>query len=216
MYVHLKFLEWPSQEMCRTNMPQVFKDLYPPTHCIIDCSEIFIERPCSYQARTQTCSNYKKRNTVKIGITPCCAISYLSKCWSGRATDKCITMNSDFLRLLDNGDVVLAHRGFDIGGARIALFEGAKEVNTTKVGEICFSPLRNVSCNGVECGLIFITFPSLLCTSPTCTSQLVEIEYSQPEMAQSEIGQRNVDLTLYVCVLRYELTLQQVSFHLHK
>lgn len=59
----------------------------------------------------------KKHNTVKflISITPSGAISYLSKCWGGRATDKCITMNSSFLRLLEHGDVVLADRGFDIG-----------------------------------------------------------------------------------------------------
>ena len=36
------------------------------------------------------------------------------KCWDGRATDKCITMNSDFITLLEYGDVVLADCGFDI------------------------------------------------------------------------------------------------------
>ena len=36
----------------------------------------FIERPCSYQARAQTYSNYQKHNKVKflIGITPCGAV----------------------------------------------------------------------------------------------------------------------------------------------
>ena len=44
MHVHLKFLiKWPTQEMCHTNMPPIFKDLYPHTRCIIDCSGIFIE-----------------------------------------------------------------------------------------------------------------------------------------------------------------------------
>ena len=117
MYIHLKFLiKWPSQETFLANMPQLFKDIYPRTCCIIDYSEILIERPCSYRARAQTYSNYKKYNTVKflIGITPCGAISYLSQCWGGRATDKCITMNSDFLRLLEYGDVVLADRDFYI------------------------------------------------------------------------------------------------------
>ena len=110
----LKFLiKWPDQETCKSNMPQIFKDLYPKARCIIDCSEIFTERPYAYQARAQTYSNYKKHNTVKllVGITPCGAISFLSKCWGGRATDKFITMNSGFLRLLEHG-VVLADRGF--------------------------------------------------------------------------------------------------------
>lgn len=100
MHLHLKFLiKWPTQELCRSNMPQIFKALYPRTRCIIDCSEIFIERPCSYKTRALTYSNYKEHNTVKflIGITPCGAISYMSKCWGGRATDKCITMTSGFL-----------------------------------------------------------------------------------------------------------------------
>ena len=60
-----------------------------------------------------------------IGITPSGAISFLSKCWGGQATDKCITMNSGFLRLLEP-DVILADRGFDIGDD-IAL-HGAKLV----------------------------------------------------------------------------------------
>ena len=125
-------------------MPQIFKDLYPRTRCIIDCSEIFIERPCAYQARAQTYSSYKKHNTVKflIGITPCGAISFLSKCWGGRATDRCITQNSGFLRLIDHGDVILADRGFDISddltiyGARLeipAFSRGKKQLSLQEV-----------------------------------------------------------------------------------
>ena len=61
MHVHLRFLiKWPTQETCRANMPCLFKDLYPRTRCIIDCSEIYIERPYTYKARAQTYSNYKK------------------------------------------------------------------------------------------------------------------------------------------------------------
>ena len=79
----LKFLIiWPSQEVAYANMPLIFKDPYPCTRCIIDCSEIFTERPYLYQARAHTCSVYKKHNTVKflIGIIPHGAISFLSKC----------------------------------------------------------------------------------------------------------------------------------------
>ena len=107
-------------------------------------SEIFIERPSSYLARAKTYSNYKKHNTVKflIGITPCGAISFLSKCWGGRATDKCITQNSGFLDLVEYGDVILADRGFDISddlslyGARLeipAFTQGKKQLSQQEV-----------------------------------------------------------------------------------
>ena len=79
-------------------MPPLFKELFPNCRCIIDCSEIFIEIPISFDARAKTFSNYKKHNTVKflVGITPCGAISFLSKCWGGRASDKTITQESGF------------------------------------------------------------------------------------------------------------------------
>ena len=58
MHAHLKFLiEWPTREPCRANMPQIFNDLYPQARCIIDCFKIFIDCPCSYQARAHTYSN---------------------------------------------------------------------------------------------------------------------------------------------------------------
>ena len=67
-YARLKFLiVWPTRDVVRHNMPQVFKGLYPTCRCIIDCS-IFIERSFSLKARAQTYSNYKHHNTVKILI----------------------------------------------------------------------------------------------------------------------------------------------------
>ena len=98
-------------------MPQLFKDLYRHTRCIIDCTEIFIEPPYSYRARAQTYSNYKKHNTVEflIAVTPNGAVPFLSKCWGGRATDKHITHQGGFLEKVEHGDVIPADLGFDIG-----------------------------------------------------------------------------------------------------
>ena len=50
-----------------------------------------------------------------ICITPRGLISFLSKGWGGRSSDRAVTENSDFLSKLLPGDLVLADRGFDIG-----------------------------------------------------------------------------------------------------
>ena len=117
MAVQLKpLVKWPEREMIRTTIPDCFKPKYSRTTCIIDCSEIFIQRPSSLSARAETYSNYKSHNTVKflIAISPTGAIIFVSKCWGGRASDKHITTHSGFLDKLIHCDLVLADRGFDI------------------------------------------------------------------------------------------------------
>ncbi|XP_065650954.1 uncharacterized protein LOC136079160 [Hydra vulgaris] len=63
-----------------------------------------------------TWSDYKHHNTVKvlIGIAPNGYITFLSKCYGGRASDKFITSDSGFYNLLERGDEVMADRGFQI------------------------------------------------------------------------------------------------------
>ena len=80
---------------------------------MIDCTEIYIERPINLQARAQTWYNYKNTNTIKylIAITPVGAVSFLSRESRGRVYDKEVTMHSGSLQ---HGDLILADRGFDI------------------------------------------------------------------------------------------------------
>ena len=47
-------------------------------------------------------------NEVLVGITPCGAVSFLSKCWGGRVSDKELTLNSGFLDHLEYGDQVIS------------------------------------------------------------------------------------------------------------
>ena len=112
LYVHLRFvISWPSRDVCQHNMPSAFKEMYPSCRCILDCSEIFIDIRKSYPARSKT---YKKHNTIKfqIAITFLC---FLSNCWGGRVSDKNLTQACGFLNFLEQGDVLLADRGFNVG-----------------------------------------------------------------------------------------------------
>lgn len=132
MYVRLKFLiSWPEREALRTSLPQCFVTSYPKTCCIIDCSEVFIERPSNLLARAETWSSYKSHNTVKflIGITPQGSVSFLSKVYGGRASDKEITENCGIFAHLLPGDQVLADRGFTCAES-FALYSRAELVVT--------------------------------------------------------------------------------------
>ena len=107
---------WPDKGTIRHNLPSCFKKKYRDAVCIIDCSEIFIQRPTNLTARAQTWSNYKHNNTAKylIGISPAGAVMFLSSGWGGRVSDKQITIDSGFIDKVQVGDCILADRGFNV------------------------------------------------------------------------------------------------------
>lgn len=112
-----KLVKWVPKEAVMENMPKAFKKAgYGNVRVIIDCSEIFIERPKSLEAQAITWSDYKSHNTIKflIGITPTGFISFLSDCYGGRASDKFICKDSGFFDALDFYNNVMADRGFQI------------------------------------------------------------------------------------------------------
>lgn len=74
MFVRLSpLIYWPQREDLHKTMSKSFRKYFGnKIAIIIDCFEIFIERPSNLKARAQTWSQYKHNNTVKylIGIAP--------------------------------------------------------------------------------------------------------------------------------------------------
>ncbi|XP_055499203.1 uncharacterized protein LOC129701792 [Leucoraja erinacea] len=117
LYSISKLIIWPEREVLLKTMPMQFRRTFGKrVAVIIDCFEVFCDRPTSLEARAQNWSNCKHHNTIKflIGITPCGAVSFLSAALGGRGTDKTITLSSNFFDNLLPGDVILADPGFDI------------------------------------------------------------------------------------------------------
>ncbi|XP_076734740.1 uncharacterized protein LOC143414373 [Maylandia zebra] len=118
LYAHLSpLVHWPGRHCIQASMPHQYVEMFGDrVTVIIDCFELFIERAQNLCAMVETYSTYKSRHTMKylIGITPQGTISFISKGWGGRTSDKRIAETSGFLQKLSPGDTVLADRGFDI------------------------------------------------------------------------------------------------------
>jgi len=107
---------WPSKEQTRMFMPHSLRVKYPNLRCTLDCSETFIYRPRDLKLQSATWSEYKHHNTLKylVAIAPDGLISFISKAWGGRTTDRYIVQHSGILDLIEPYDLVLADRGFTI------------------------------------------------------------------------------------------------------
>lgn len=105
---------WLPNEVIKATMPDSFKIDYPNTTCIIDGTELFIQRPLNLRARGQVYSNYKKHSTVKllVAIAPSGYFMFVSQPFGGRASDKFTIYNSGFLDVLKPGMEVMADRGY--------------------------------------------------------------------------------------------------------
>ena len=119
-YMYLKFGQiciWPSKEVVQATMPADFKEKFPTTRVIVDCTEVRCEMPSSLLLNSELFSSYKNHVTLKglVGIAPSGAITFISQLYTGSISDREIVVRSGFLsQKFENGDTVMADKGFQI------------------------------------------------------------------------------------------------------
>ena len=127
----LSFLvPWPSKSEVKKCLPKRFKR-FENVRIIIDCLELFIQKPNIPSSQKITWSSYKHWNTAKllVGITPTGVISFIPPLWTGSISDKEIVKQSGLVNLLEEGDAVMADKGFLIRD--ILAFKKVKLVSPT-------------------------------------------------------------------------------------
>ena len=108
---------WPSRAQVDQHMPADFKDKYPSTRVIIDCTEIRCQMLKSLLLNSELFSSYKNHTTLKglVGISPGGAITFINQLYTGHISDREIVTRSGFLNLpFDRGDSVMADKGFTV------------------------------------------------------------------------------------------------------
>lgn len=107
----------PPKEAVQSILPKSFKtSVYCNVRHIIDCTEIYIEKPKDLKLQALTWSDYKHHQTVKVlvSILPTGFFNFVSKAWGGRTSDNHLTRNCGFLDLVEPYDSVMADKGFQI------------------------------------------------------------------------------------------------------
>ena len=106
---------WLSRSELQKCLPKRLKK-FKNVRVIIDCLELFTQKPKVPSSQKITWSNYKHWNTAKllVGITPTGVVSFIPPLWTESIYDKEIVRQSGLLDLLEEGDVVMADKGFVI------------------------------------------------------------------------------------------------------
>lgn len=107
-------IHWPTFEECQKNMPLCFEH-FRTVRIVLDCIEIPIEKPKCLCCRVRTYSHYKGRQTIKFmtGVSPAGIITFVSKAYGGRSSDKAIFVQSDLIKkLCPKRDSIMVDKGF--------------------------------------------------------------------------------------------------------
>ena len=132
------FPVWVSKDVIKQHLPTAFQGKFENVRCIIDCTEIKYEKPGDLQKQSEFYS-------VKglIGISPNVWVTFVSSLFGGSISDRRIIEKTHFVDLLQQGDLVMADRGFDIQDLMAA--KPAKIFIPPKRQSDCFETMRIVN-----------------------------------------------------------------------
>lgn len=112
-----QMIYWPTMEEISKNIPFCFRPNFINVRCVLDCTEIGISTPNCLNCRISCYSSYKHKRTAKllIGVTPAGMISYCSRAYSGKSSDKFIFNQEKFIdKLTKHRDELMVDKGFAI------------------------------------------------------------------------------------------------------
>ena len=109
------FIFIPDTETILATTPKMYRH-FKNFIGIVDCSKIFIEILKNLELQSATWSEYKHHNALKflVCVAPNSAITFVSKAYTGRISDKEITLKSGFLGMLPMYSNKMADKGFNI------------------------------------------------------------------------------------------------------
>ena len=105
----------PEQGAINVTTPSRFNSVRN-IHSIIDCSEIFIETPQDHNLQAITWLVYRHQNTLKllVTVTPNSSITYVLLAYTGRVSDKELTVHCGYLDSVPPYTVLMRDKGFQI------------------------------------------------------------------------------------------------------
>ena len=106
-------IKWPTRQQVLSTLPSSFR-FFAKTRVIIECTELQLQKPSLPSIQRKSYSTCKHRNTAKclVGITPRGTFCFVSDMWTGSISDMKIVEASGFLDMTEEGDDVMADRGF--------------------------------------------------------------------------------------------------------
>ena len=107
----------PSRALVGKTMPDIFKEKYPNTRVIIDCTGIRCQMPSGLMLNSELFNSYKSHVTFKgpVGIAQNGCTIFIGQLYTGSTSDREIVTRSCFLDLkFDEGDAVMADKSVTI------------------------------------------------------------------------------------------------------